>query len=273
MNPIVRLPRFGGSFGFYPDNPDLIRRFYESVDNPLPNQLYGKGAVVPHAGYQYSGSTLCKTLKALQSIPDRLIIIGPNHTDFGKDVSIMTEGSWEILGHTVPIYESLACTILQGTDCIHQDIKSHQTEHSIEVLLPIILSINPKVRIVPILMRNYHPSIVDEVANSIIQSYQTEQPPAFIIASSDMSHYVSRTEAKQKDEIAFQAIYRLDSRQLLTVVHQHQISMCGSGPVAVAMKVSQQQGATMATLIDYSDSAEETKDTSHVVAYAGFIFH
>jgi AmmeMemoRadiSam system protein B len=39
------------------------------------------------------------------------------------------------------------------------------------------------------------------------------------------------------------------------------------------MKVSQQQGATTATLIDYSDSAEETKDTSHVVAYAGFIFH
>ncbi|MCE5223645.1 AmmeMemoRadiSam system protein B [bacterium] len=273
MSTYIRYPNYGGRFGFYPDNPSMLKNFIKSVTD-LPNkQIEGKGVIVPHAGYPYSGKTLYKTLKALKTFPETIIIIGPNHSGLGQDVAMISEGSWQIMGKSIQINSGLAKSIQQVSRIVQNDYTSHQKEHSIEVILPLLLSIQPEFRLVPIIMRNYHPSVVEDISQAIIFSFQTQSSTPLVIASSDMSHYVSQIEAKRKDEIAFQAIRHLDGKQLLSSVQQEHISMCGSGPVAVAMNIAKSQGATQATLIDYTDSSEETKDTSEVVSYAGFIFH
>lgn len=273
MSFALRQPRFGGVFGFYPDNPSTIQHFIQSVSNIPVQQFEGKGIMVPHAGYQYSGKTLYRTLKSLKTIPETMIIIGPNHTGIGNDVSIMTEGTWNILNQNIFIQSEIAEKIEKKSNIIQNDNIAHQKEHSIEVILPLLLSIQPKFRLIPIIMRNYHPSVINDVSEAIISALQSFSDPVLVIASTDMSHYVSQLEAHQKDQFAFEAIQKMDSQRLLHSVQLHHISMCGSGPVAVAMNVSIYLGATIASMIDYTDSSEETKDTSEVVAYAGFVFH
>ena len=57
----------------------------------------------------------------------------------------------------------------------------------------------------------------------------------------------------------------------MKVVYEYDISMCGSGPMAVAINYAKEKGAKEAKLIDYTDSGEITNDTDSVVSYAGFI--
>lgn len=273
MSVFIRQPRYGGNFAFYPDQVASLTDFIQSVRCLPEKKIEGKALIVPHAGYQYSGKTLYRTLKAQQSFPRIIILIGPNHTGLGSDVSIMSDGLWRIMHHTISIHSLAAKQILSQSKIIRDEPFAHEKEHSLEVILPLLLSIQPDIEIVPIIMKNYQPYVVKDIANAIIHTFCSVQEPYFVIASSDMSHYVSKAEALEKDGFAFQAIQCLDEEKLLDTVIKNRISMCGSGPVAIAIQIAKSKGAMQATLIDYTDSSEETKDSSEVVSYAGFILH
>lgn len=273
MKPLIRQPRFGGAFAFYPDQEIALTDFIHSVSNLPVKQVEGKGLIVPHAGYQYSGKTLYRTLYAMQTIPRIIVLIGPNHTGLGSDASIMSEGVWRIMNHSVPIRSSVANQILTHSKVLVDEPFAHEKEHSLEVILPLLLTLQPKIEIIPIIMKNYHSNAVQDIASALINTFETVNEPYLVLASSDMSHYVSKTEAYKQDQLAFQVIKNLDEAKLLETVVKYRISMCGSGPVAVAIKVAKSKGAIQATLVDYTDSSEETKDQSEVVSYAGFILH
>ena len=112
MSVFIRQPRYGGNFAFYPDQVASLTDFIQSVRCLPEKQIEGKALIVPHAGYQYSGKTLYRTLKAQQSFPRIIILIGPNHTGLGSDVSIMSDGLWRIMHHTISIHSLAAKQIL-----------------------------------------------------------------------------------------------------------------------------------------------------------------
>jgi len=68
------------------------------------------GAVVPHAGYIYSGK-VAGAVYARLTFPEVFVILGPNHTGLGAGASIMTYGVWETPLGQVPIDGDLARTI------------------------------------------------------------------------------------------------------------------------------------------------------------------
>ena len=269
----IRQPRYGGTFAFYPNQEPFLTDFIHSIHHLPSKQIDGKGLIVPHAGYQYSGKTLYRTLKAQKSFPKTIILIGPNHTGLGSDASIMCEGTWQIMKHSVPIHSTIAKQILAQSKVLRDEGFAHEKEHSLEVILPLLLTLQPEIEIIPIILKNYQLPIIKNISEAIINTFNAIQESFLVIASSDMSHYVSKEEANRKDRIAFQAIQNLNEEALLASVLQYRISMCGSGPVAIALQVAKSQGATQADLIDYTDSSEETKDPSEVVSYAGFILH
>ncbi|HYL81258.1 MAG TPA: AmmeMemoRadiSam system protein B, partial [Candidatus Acidoferrum sp.] len=92
-----------------------------------------------------------------------------------------------------------------------------------------------------------------------------------LVASTDMSHYVSREEATLKDRKALEAILALDPAGLHHVVRAEGISMCGYHPAVAMLIAAKTLGATRADLVMYTDSGEVTRNTDEVVAYAGLI--
>jgi AmmeMemoRadiSam system protein B len=92
-----------------------------------------------------------------------------------------------------------------------------------------------------------------------------------LVASTDMSHYVSRDEATQKDRKALDAILALDPEGLHRVVRREGISMCGFHPTTAMLVAAKALGASRADLVMYTDSGEVTRDLHEVVAYAGLI--
>jgi hypothetical protein len=92
-----------------------------------------------------------------------------------------------------------------------------------------------------------------------------------IIASSDMSHYVSDTAARTLDKKALDKILALDPEGLYNTVREESITMCGVIPVTTMLYAARLLGARDSTLIKYMTSGEISGDFDYVVGYAGLI--
>jgi hypothetical protein len=105
------------------------------------------------------------------------------------------------------------------------------------------------------------------VAQAIAESNRS----VLMVASTDMSHYVSREQAKAKDHLAIEAIMACDPQRLHQVVRREGITMCGFHPTTALLIAARELGATSGELISYATSADVTRDDSSVVGYAGLI--
>jgi AmmeMemoRadiSam system protein B len=92
-----------------------------------------------------------------------------------------------------------------------------------------------------------------------------------MVASTDMSHYVSADEAQRLDRLALERIEALDPEGLFEVVENNEISMCGYLPTTVVLAAARKLGARSATLVRYGNSGEASGDLSQVVGYASLL--
>jgi len=226
------------------------------------------GLVCPHAGYIYSGPIAARSYFELANDgkPNKIVIIGPNHTGQGSGVSMMSEGVWETPFGQVEVDKEAADAISKASDIIDLDDQAHLHEHSVEVQLPFLQYVlKEKFEFVPICMMMQDLETSLEVGKAIGQALKGDDP--LIIASSDMTHYESAEAARQKDQLAIDAIVALDDTRLQETVQTHRISMCGHGPVASMIAASKILNAKTAKLLGYSTSGDITGDNSEVVGY------
>jgi len=88
-----------------------------------------------------------------------------------------------------------------------------------------------------------------------------------VIASTDLSHYVPKDIAKKKDTMVLDAIKAMDAKLLFATVEEHNISMCGYGPVIATMTAC---SGGKATLLRYATSGD-VSPMSEVVGYAAVV--
>ncbi|MBI5634291.1 MAG: AmmeMemoRadiSam system protein B [Nitrospirae bacterium] len=263
-----RTPAVAGRF--YDGTSAGLRKQVEQYvvsDQPLMDAV---GIMVPHAGLIYSGSVAGQVYSSI-SMPKTFVMLGPNHTGLGPAVSLMDNGAWEIPTGILNIDRKLAGRILQGTALAAGDSQAHAYEHSLEVQLPFIARFSAAVSIVPIAIMSASYDTCRELAEAIVKAVQGVDYPVTILASSDMSHYVSDRVARQKDKKAIEKILGLDPRGLYDTVMQERISMCGVLPATVMLIAAQLLGAKNARLINYMTSGDVSGDYDSVVGYAGIV--
>jgi len=232
------------------------------------------GLVCPHAGYIYSGPMAARSYFELASDgkPDKIVIIGPNHTGQGSGVSMMSEGAWETPLGQIRVDKEAAERISKISDIIDLDDQAHLYEHSVEVQLPFLQYVlKAEFEFVPICMMMQDLKTSLEVGKAIGQALKDDD--VLIVASSDMTHYESAEVAKRKDHLAIDAILALDDTKLQETVQSHRISMCGHGPVASMIAASKILNAKTAQLLGYSTSGDITGDNSEVVGYLAVSLH
>lgn len=227
-------------------------------------------AMVPHAGYVYSGAVCGKTL-GMANLESTILLLGPNHTGRGDRFSLWAEGTWHIPGDSVPIDMELATALLAASPLITADTAAHMGEHSLEVILPFLRRLNPQTTIVPIAVSAHVFDDVQAVGEAIGLALTAFGRSVSIVVSSDMSHYISHDAAKQKDSLALEAAVNLDPRGLFNTVRENDISMCGVLPMTTGLFAAKTMGATKGELVAYATSGEVSGDFEQVVGYAGVL--
>ncbi len=268
MHPSVRHPAVAGRF--YPRDPNTLMADVQSYISPREETVAALGCVVPHAGYIYSGH-VAGAVYARLHVPQRCILMCPNHTGMGRPLSIVSDGAWETPLGSVPIDSALADTLKQRFPLLSEDTAAHRTEHAAEVQLPFLQARRPDFTFVPIALGTAQFEILETLGDAIAEVVAAQDERVLIIASSDMNHYENDQVTRIKDHKAIERILALDPRGLFDVVMNEDISMCGFGPTVAMLTAARQLGATSAELIKYATSGDVSGDREMVVGYAGVV--
>jgi len=262
---MTREPIVAGQF--YPGQKSgLIQTLQKIV--PKGSDEPAKGLVSPHAGYIYSGA-IAGQVFAASRIPDKIVILGPNHHGFGHPAAVFARGSWRTPLSETQIDEDLAGQLIDRCSLLGDDSVAHAREHSIEVQLPFIQFLAPQAKIVPICIGHSNLEDLMTIGRSIGEVLAQIPEDVLLVASTDMSHYESAHNARKKDLLAIDMIRGLDPEGLYQVVADQRISMCGVMPVICMLEATRILGASRAELVCYGTSGDVTGDETEVVGYAG----
>jgi AmmeMemoRadiSam system protein B len=267
----VRPSEVAGSF--YPHDAAKLRAMVEECLDEVPAERRRvRAAIVPHAGLLYSGKCAAAVLGRI-SIPPIVIILAPNHTGRYRSpgASLWARGAFQTPLGLTSVDEQLADRLQQECELVAHDPAAHRFEHAIEVELPFLQVLSPRSRIVPVVLAWDDWDSSQRLASALTRIIADRPNDVLILASSDMSHYESASEAFRKDSNALSAIERLDGRALLDACRKFDVSMCGRACAAVAVETARRLGALRGRVIDYRHSGMVTGDEQRVVAYAGVI--
>lgn len=262
-----RKPAVAGMF--YPSDPQELRKLMKRLIPPHADKEPGVCAISPHAGFMYSGM-VAGAVFASVSLPESCVLIGPSHRHHGSRFQVMGRGSWETPLGDASIDTELAGLLLEASPLVIEGSSTHIHEHSLEVQLPFLLYFQKNIKIVPI--STVFDADYDELQGlgaAIARVIRQCGRNVFIVASTDMSHYVSAEMARVKDSMAIDRILDLDPRGLYDIVRSEDISMCGSHAVTAALCAAKNLGAQRAELIKYQHSGLVSGDNREVVGYAG----
>jgi len=260
-----REPAVAGRF--YASRPDALRREVDGFLAAGGERVRAKGIVAPHAGYVYSGA-IAGAVYARVDVPARAIVLGPNHTGRGAEVALWPGGAWRLPTGDVPVDPELTAA-LAACPLVEEDAEAHLHEHSLEVQVPFLARARPDVAIAALCLGPLRFADCEALGKAVAKA--ASAAGALVVASSDMSHYVSAAEAHAKDHLALERLLALDPEGLYAVVHRERISMCGIIPATVMLVAAVAQGAARAELVRYGNSGDVNGDTRQVVGYAGVL--
>ena len=275
---LVRPPAVAGMF--YNLNSEMLKKQIKSCFNHKLGQKEIKeekfiAAVVPHAGYSYSGPVASWVYSKIQKC--NYIILGPNHRVFGSKFGIMREGVWKTPLGSVRIDDKFAKKLIENNPLLEYDVISHEAEHSIEVQLPFLqYRFGDNFEFVPICVINDYPSFdfLDEckiIGRAIANEIKKEKKKWIMLASSDFSHYIPYDDAYSTDNYIIDAILRLNEKDFFSRLQEKEASVCGFGPIAIAMAAAKQLGAKKGEMLKYATSGDVIGDKGAVVGYASII--
>ncbi len=263
---MIREPSVAGQF--YPGNPSRLLRDIESYMGDSPPSLKASAAVSPHAGYVYSGGVAGAVFGSIR-LPNRFIILGPNHTGMGTSLALAPEGEWRTPLGLAGIDAELNRRLLEECPHLREDRLAHVREHSIEVQVPFLQARVRSFSFAAICVGTADYAVLEKLGKALARVIRSVSDPLLIVCSSDMNHYESAEIGSRKDHLAIEKIVALDARGLYDVVQEKNITMCGFAPAVASITACAELGAGCGKLIRYANSGEVNGDFSSVVGYAG----
>jgi AmmeMemoRadiSam system protein B len=267
----LRPPAVAGKF--YPGEPGEVAR---QLDTYLPAAAAKKeqwpAAMVPHAGWRYSGRIAGEVYQQLE-LPKTVIILAPKHTRPGTDWAVAPHETWQLPGRDLRSDVELAMQLADAIDGLELDAQAHAQEHAIEVQLPFIARLAPESRVVGITIGGGDLSRCQAFAAGLSSVLKQREEQPLLVISTDMNHYASDDENRRLDAIAMEALESLDPANVFETVSRNRISMCGMRPAVMVMEALRQMNQlSRCRRVAYSTSAEASGDTRQVVGYAGMLF-
>ncbi len=290
--PEVRPPARAGQF--YPASEsslkDKIEECFTSSLGPgeIPSLGSGspriRGAVVPHAGYEYSGPVAAHVYGAIaeEGYPDTFVIIGPKHPDpfsaGGVPDAAVTKETFSMPFGDVRVNQDIVDEITGGPIEVSSD--AHASEHSIEVQIPFLQYFDTDFDFVPILISNQSLEVAKKLGEALRGA--TEGRDMIIIASTDFTHcgpnygqlppdgMTAGEYAKEQDQKAVDEIIELNASGLSRVVDENDISMCGPAGVEATI-FAIEENVEGGSLLKYATS-QDVVSGRNAVGYGGIIF-
>lgn len=250
----IKQPSVAGTF--YTANSKDLKEQITNFAKENKNQyvISTRTVIVPHAGLIYSGRLAYEGINQLDKNLKNIFIFAPAHRVGFSGLALTSFDSWETpLGH-IDINQDINKELANKFNANFND-DAIQPEHSIEVQIPIIQSVFPNIKIIPILIGRQNPELIEQ----IISYYYPNKENGFII-SSDLSHFLSDDEAVKTDSVT---AYMIETGAVGNFTHEQ---ACGATGIIGLVKFANKNNFSLIR-IDMTNSSAVTNDFSSVVGY------
>ena len=266
---LVRPAAVAGQF--YPAAAADAEKMLDEMLPERPTPEPWAAAMVPHAGWIYSGRLAADVLSRLE-FPERVIVISPKHRPVGAEWAVAPHETWSLPTGGVPSDPELARQLAEAVDGLELDAVAHAQEHSIEVQLPIIARLAPESRVVGIAIHGGGYKAIAKFADQLAHLLERLPSRPLLVISSDMNHFADDAKTRKLDRMALDAMEELDPEKLFNTVRHNEISMCGMLPAVLVMETLRRlDSLNTCEPVGYATSADTTGDPQRVVGYAGML--
>lgn len=278
--------KFAGQFyeaDFQKLEKQIIKCFlHKKGPGALPVKRKNKeliGAILPHAGYDFSGAAAAWGYKEIaeSKMPRCYIILAPDHNSRHDKITVSKE-NWETPFGVVSVDKEYVDELINKCNFVVED---KIEEHAIEVQLPFLQYVSrdklKDLKIVPLIIpSNLKLEELAEVIEEIDEN-------VCILASSDFTHYglmfnytpfvYSVKENLEKlDKASIKFILDLDSKGFIDFVNKEKATICGKYAISAAIKIVKKLYARKGKLLTYYTSGDLLDNYANSVSYATIIF-
>lgn len=259
----------------------------EKKENKFGRKRFIRAAIMPHAGYFFSGSCAAHGYKKIAESadwPDVFLILGLSHSGNKSAASV---DDWKTPLGIAESDTSFTKLIIEKTDIKTNELV-HKTEHSIEVQVPFIQYICMKTgresKITPIIIsHDADLSVVGKGIAAAVNEYSQQGRKVCIIASSDFTHYGCnygyapfsqdvKENITKLDDGAIKQIKAIQPEKFMEYIDETGATICGQMPIAALLYALQELGDVNAELLNYCQSSDILGDETNSVSYACIVF-
>ena len=277
--PIVRVARGAGRW--FPGNPSQLRAMVsEYLEAATVPAVTGRivAAFAPHAGYVYSGKVAGYTFRALRdnatetNAPDTVVVLGFSHQGGFDGLALMDGDAIETpLGRT-DLDTDAGRFLAQQSPLIRFHYAPHGREHSAENEVPFVQATLPGAKLVVAILGDHENATLDATVTALGALAKTRK--VLLVASSDMLHDPDYERVTRTDQATLEKVKALDHAAVLKSWSYDCQTLCGIGPVLVAMRFAQAQGCTAGTVLHYRNCGDDFPESrgQWVVGYGAVVF-
>lgn len=283
----------------YPEKGDAVisamQRFYADVKYSPPNQKL-IASIVPHSAWGFCGPIIASGLKELEiGQYERVIVLAPSHASGFEGCSMPAVQGFSLPIGLIPLDGNVmgqlnysALISLRGISYSEKRRRPplHETEHSIEVILPFLLERLGPFYLVPILvgdLKELNGKLsaprIEAVADSLRAVIDEK---TLLVVSTDFTHFGNdfsfrpfsqniAENIEKLDRDAFNLLIEKDFDGFLQYLESTHNPICGQAALLILLKLL--PPTARGELIDYTQSQYKTKQPNRSVSYAAINFY
>jgi len=240
---------------------DQLTRKAQKTRLRIPQNKPLRALIMPHAGYIYSGWTAAHAARVMPLDQfSKVILLGPDHRIGFNNAAISDVAAYETPLGKISLHQDVM-KLRRQPDLFQRLPAARDKEHSLEVVLPFLQRYLADFQLVPVIIGPGEVQRISGALDSIITR------DTLLVVSSDLSHFLSYSEAVVRDRETIDEIINLKPAKLVNTDNR----ACGKMPLLILTEIARRRH-WQPVLLHYSNSGDTAGDRSRVVGYAAIAF-
>ena len=258
---------------FYPESPVSLAAKLSSwglkEDFPASG---GQTILAPHGAWELTGDIAASAFAGVQKQRGgrnitRVLLLGTHHHADEAGIYLSESASFETPLGGLKVDQGLNQKLASCSTLIRINDVPHLSEHSLEVLLPLVKYCFPNALIVPILMSGGKPALISALAKALKITIEEYIEESLIIISSTISQNADADLAQSMAEEFSALLEDMNARAFLARLAEGRISACGGALMGAMLESGLLGGKHFSALLPMMNGKGEQGETVYYGAF------
>lgn len=224
------------------------------------------GGIIPH--HLFPSFLIADFFARLPSSIKTVILIGPNHNERGNFKALTSILGWQTpFGTTLPDEIIIKELIKNNLVKINEEILPN--DHAVAGIIPFVKYYLPDAKVVPILLSGFMKQEEVAVLANNLKNHIDEE--TIVVAPVDFSHYLTSSEAAEKDKVSLEVIKDFDFRKLFSLNNDY---LDSPPSIAALLMIMQKLETTNMDVLNHTNSGIlQNNNLIQTTSYFSIAYH